>query len=251
MSVAQHDRPILRPFRAYYTGSDQLDEGYCLCYDADKGVAASIDPRRIFNVEKPAVGNCAFFAGVVLKKPGPGPCYVDMAPPGSMVNVYAKISSTVGVTRMTVMAGQYYMKQEGFAGAGSAMCLQTLDRATTAGIIQALLEEGPQSGGVEEITPPTTGATGIVMPTGVTYLLGTVTIATGDHVLTCADPTRIGAMKSVICQGTYTTKDITVSFAHHATSDPEVMFYEAPGELDLLMWNGYEYVVISSTSDTA
>lgn len=233
----QYGQAKVNLITVYYTGTDQLDEGYALCYDADRGTAASIDDLRTFNVEKPSVTNVRWFAGVVARKPATvGPCYVTVIPPGNAANVYAYVSATVDSTRMTVMAGQYYLKRSGFAGRGSAIALQTLDRSVTAGLVQAYLEDGEESGGVEEIQPPTTGATGTVMNTGVSYFIGTVTIGGGDHVLTLADGTKFGQRKGLICLGTFTTNDIEVSVTHHQTSDPETFEYDEVTDQTILTW---------------
>ena len=209
--LVQHGRQVVEPFRAKYTGTDQLGEGYCLCFDQDSGTAASADNTRTFDVEKPSVTNCNAFAGVVLGTPPVGPCYVTLAPPGSAVNVYAKVSGVVDVTRMTVCADQYYMYTGGFAGAGSTRCLQTYDRSGTAGLIQALLDVGPQSGGVElfSLTTLTTGGAITPMCTGVTFF----PIATigADATFTLADGTHLGQKKAYFLLGTMVTHDIVAT----------------------------------------
>ena len=237
MSPAQHGCAIVKPFRAWYTGTDQLDEGYCLCYDQDSGVAASVDHARLFNVEKPSTTNCHGFAGVVTKKPATvGPCYVDMAPPGSEVNVYALVNATVDVTRMTVMAGQYYMYTEGFEGAGSARCLQTVNNSAAAGLIQALLDVGPQSGGVELIVPTNVLMTPMV--TGVTFF-DACDIAVGNATATLADGTHIGQRKAFFCEGAMTTSDIVVTVTtNFAGAGSDVYTMDAAAEYLYARWNG-------------
>ncbi len=236
--------------RAKYNGTEQLEAGYAMCYDTDRGVAADSDPERVYVVEKPSVTNIARFAGIVRQKPVvSGETLVDLIIPGSVAQAHIFVSATVDVTRMTVMAGQWYLKQAGFPGAGSALALQTVNRSGTAGLCQVLLDDGPQSGGVEEIQPPTTGATGTTMDTGITYLVGTVTIASQDHVLTQADGLYIGQLKSIFCQGTFSTSDVIVSFTSHITSDPEERFFEAANEQTVVMWNGFQWEPLSDTAD--
>ena len=241
MSQVQHDTRILEPFEAQYTGADQLDEGYCLCFDQDRGVAASVDHKRVFNVEKPSTTNCNAFAGVVLKKPSTvGPCKVTLAPPGSECNVYAKVDGTVDVTRMTVMAGQYYMYTEGFPGAGSALCLQTMARAATAGLIQALLDVGPQSGGVELIVPTNVLMTPMV--TGVTFF-DACDIAAGNATATLADGTHLEQLKAFYCEGAMTTSDIVITVTtNYAGAGSDVYTMDAAAEYLRARWNGKAWV---------
>lgn len=253
MGAAQHGRKEGLKFRAYYTGSDTLGEGYALCFDSNRGTAASEDFTRTVYVEKPNDTNVNAFAGVVADTDAkPGPCWVDLYEPGSPCRVYTNLSTTVNSTRMTVLSGQYYMSNAGFAGAGSALALQTLNRSGTEGTVLALLDAGQQSGGTEEITPPTTGATDTFIPEGVSFLLGSITIGTGDHIITLADGTYPGQRKLIICKGTYTTQDVVARITKHTASDPENRFLEAAGELDDLIWNGYEWSDVSvSTSDAS
>lgn len=78
---------------------------------------------------------------------------------------------------------------------------------------QADLLDGEESGGVEFIAPPNTGAADSLtfMPSGVTYILGGITIGTADANGALADGAAYGQKKGFYCLGTLTTKDATVT----------------------------------------
>jgi hypothetical protein len=160
--------------RAYYTGTDTLYEGYALCYNYDAAdvtpenltlsAADSVKPTsaRMNQVEKPSFKNAAHFAGVVTNKSSgfTGPGFVEFYVPGSSCMIYTEADcdheSAVLATmnsgqRITFTTGSYAFKHTGLAGRGSAMILGDVDRSTTAGLVQAYLEDGPPSGGVQVI----------------------------------------------------------------------------------------------------
>jgi len=165
--------------RVYYTGTDTLYEGYALCYNFDAvdvtaenlTLSAGEDeacPARRIQVEKPSFKNHAHFAGVVSNKSSgfTGPGFVEINVPGSVCNIYTQMSadhvwpSGMATGQMvTFTTSSYAFKYQGLAGAGSAVILATVDRSTTAGLVQAELMTGPQSGGVQEIQI-STGANG-------------------------------------------------------------------------------------------
>jgi hypothetical protein len=101
--------------RVYYTGSDELLEGYALCYNYDAsdvtaenltlsaGVAEECPARRL-QVEKPSVNNCVHFAGVVSNKHASGftgPGWVEINMPGSICNIYAAANVDHGPTQVS------------------------------------------------------------------------------------------------------------------------------------------------------
>jgi len=255
----QKERPLLIVERAYYTGTEVLAEGYCLCYDADKGTATDEDVKRAYNVEKPTIANCKNFAGWVHPSSVTGlagPCHIDIIKPGSeMFRAFVGLNSVVNETRLTVQADQWYMGRAGFPGAGSATAMETDATLTaTPAVVMVQADDGPQSGGVQSIEPPTTGATFTVMVGGVTYLTGTVNIGTGDHVGTLADGLYPQQDKAILCLGTFTAgNEVDVNITHHETSDPEHRFYDAAGDQDILVWNGFEWApkVTPTSADAA
>jgi len=219
--------------RVYYEGTDTLKEGYALCYNHDYGTAASEDEGRFFRVEKPSVSNALYFAGVVAPsgESKVGPCYVDIILPGSYCNIWSYRSNTINAGRTTFCAAQYYFYAAGFPGQGTAVAKQTIDRSSTAGLCYAYLEEGPQSGGVEKVTPSNGAMT--IMGSGVTYFPVT-TIATGNATYTLADGTYFKQRKAFFCEGTMTTNDIVVT-----VTTPSVPTAYAAGPLALTAYGTF------------
>lgn len=78
---------------------------------------------------------------------------------------------------------------------------------------QADLLDGEESGGVEFVSPPNTGAADALtfMTGGVTFICGGVTIASADANGALASGTEYGMRKGFLCLGTLTTKDVTVT----------------------------------------
>lgn len=121
---------------------------------------------------------------------------------------------------------------------------------------QADLLEGEESGGVEFIAPPNTGAADSLtfMPSGVTYILGGITIGTADANGALADGASYGQKKGFVCLGTLTTNDVSVTLAtagvQNAVTDaieaagdgtPLALAkaeFDAAGELLFLVWYG-------------
>jgi hypothetical protein len=131
--------------RVYYEGADQLLEGYALCYNRDNidGDAAAASATRGVNVEQPAAGNLDDFAGVVHASYAgvTGPAWIDLllpAPWGPAINVYTDQNCTINATLLSVQPGSYAL---GGADDGRvvAKALQTIDRSTTNGLVQASL----------------------------------------------------------------------------------------------------------------
>lgn len=204
----------------YYEGTDTLYEGYCLCKNADTTdtragttvAATAINGERTYRVEKPTILNIRNFAGWVHPDSNgkTGPCLVRIFKPGSDCNVYAKVNATINVTRLTVCAAQYYMYKAGFEGEGSALALQTVDRNTTAGLIQVRTDgRGVSSGGVELVDPAAGGAV-TCMVGGVTYFVDGA-IATANATFTLANGTWAGQKKAFFCNGTNTGNSIVIT----------------------------------------
>ena len=172
--------------RVYYIGTDELLEGYALCYNFDAsdvsaenltlsaGVAEECPARRL-QVEKPSVNNCVHFAGVVSNKSAgvTGPGWVEINLPGSVCNIYAAASVDHGATgtgmntgqMLTFSTDQYYFKYTGVPGSGSAIVLQDVDRSTTNGLVMAELQTGMPSGGFQLVTSAHTA--GVISDGGV------------------------------------------------------------------------------------
>lgn len=116
--------------KAWYTGSDAIVKGQGLCFDMDYGTATSKDFSRGNRVEKPTTSNNLFFAGVAAASYAAvsgGQC-IDILMPGSVCEIAALVTTTVGSTRLTAIAGSGnggYFGEAGLPGIGTAVALQT------------------------------------------------------------------------------------------------------------------------------
>lgn len=220
--------------RVYYIGTDELLEGYSLCYNFDSydqsaealsthmntgdfGVDDASPARRI-QVEKPSINNCVHWAGVVSEKSAgkTGPCWVEIYKPGSVCNIWCDASVDHGSTGVGMNSGQiltfscdsYGFEYAGVPGVGSAIVLQDVDRSTTSGIVYAELMTGMPSGGVQIVNSThfaaeqvvSTGGALCVAPFGTTIIPSTAFTAAGLTAdLTCclvaADGEWIGQTK--------------------------------------------------------
>jgi len=145
--------------RVYYEGSDTIYEGYALCYNWDTtsnilGVdradgsksstttAGSKNEGKFLRVEKPATANFFAFAGVVA--PGSwcgkaGPMWLEIyVPNGAIVPVYTDKSITAG-DKMYLENAQYTIINTESAGAYIGEACDTIDRSSTAGLVQVKL----------------------------------------------------------------------------------------------------------------
>ena len=157
--------------RVYYTGSDQLLEGYCLCYDRDYGTAADSDIARAYRVEKPTTANLKYFAGVVSEEDSgkTGPCWITIIEPqpcpGRLVKVYTDQDCTLGSTKLAVKDASYAAGAAGASNVTLATAMQTVDRSGTAGTVLGQLEgassvEVDVAAAVSSLTDSTGGTTG-------------------------------------------------------------------------------------------
>jgi len=128
-----------------YTGTDTLGEGYALCYDRDTGTAGASDEARAYQAEKPATANLKFFAGVVHPTSAgkTGPCWVKIIIPesrGVVCNVHADQDCTQLTTKLAVKDNSYALGAAGSGTVNVATAVQTVDRSSSAGSVQAILE---------------------------------------------------------------------------------------------------------------
>jgi hypothetical protein len=186
----------------WYETNAKLYEGQAVCYNYDynRALGSSADnvPERMNRVEKCAIGNAQFFAGVAAREyPAvAGGQLIEIYVPGSVCNVYCKANVTAAGTRLTFdVTSTYegYFRYEGLPGEGSAILLQTGDK-TTAGRLLAKLETGPPSGGVEVATMVNNDAIGTLMVGGTTLVVG-VAAAGGNCTYTLADGAKYGLRK--------------------------------------------------------
>jgi len=202
----------------WFEGSTALLEGQGVCYNWDYGTVSAADGRRCNRVELPTILNARWFAGVAARKYSAttGGQFIEIFKPGSLCNVLSKASTTIGVGRLTCEAGGTYagyFRLAGFPGRGSCVPMQTVNRATTAGKCQALLEEGPESGLVEVVSA---NADGLLDGGATTFMVGGVSyvdtdISTGaDATFTLADGTIPGLRKAFVCQQAQ-TNDVAIA----------------------------------------
>ena len=100
------------------------------------------------------------------------------------------------------------------------------------GLVQAVTDYGPQSGGVQSLVP-TTGAVEI-MHNGVTYL---ETSAAGDAIGDMPDGTFPGQLKLIQNRGAL-TNDVHVVYTTYCDADNWVTFNGAAGDANLTIWTG-------------
>ena len=196
----------------WFRGATALLEGQGLCYDWDYGTAADSDARRGNRVEVPTILNAPFFAGVAARaySAKSGGQFIEIYVPGSVCDVLAKVSATIGVGIYTCEAGGTYagyFRVAGFEGRGSAVPLQTVDRSLTAGLVLCRLQDGGESGLVEVVTPAAGAIT--CMVGGVTRFA--VATCSSDATFTMADGTKADQRKKFVCDATITTSDVVIT----------------------------------------
>lgn len=235
----------------HFAGSDLLKPGYPLCYDFSAGTAADVEADRLYEVVKPNTADNMRFAGIVAPGRGDiqGPCDLQIIPPGNPALVWTDLSCTSDTTFLTFAVGAYKMSTFGLPGRGSAVALQTVDRSGTNGLVLAYLQDGPESGGVEEVTPVDDAAI-TFMAGGVTRIQA-ATLGTGDSTVTVADGLFNGMKKGIICTGTVGTNDVDVTVTHHETSDPEHLFFDAANEVAIMEWLNHKWRNLLLTAATA
>jgi len=254
--------------KVWYSGTDTLYEGYNLCYDSDSitvdgfnaadtaitAATSSLARKRV--VEKPAQGNCNSYAGVVAPESHGfvGPGEITIIPPGNVANVYMKLSCTINATYGTVTAGSYSMEGTGYWGEGTAKALQTINRSSTAGIVQAELMVGAPSGGYESITAAalTVGGAQTFMPYGVTDFAAAATPAS-DVTYSLTAGQFVGQKKLFRCLATMTTNDVVITATRSivtagvpAAAASKYYELDANGEYVEFRWNGTAWVAEST-----
>lgn len=200
----------------WFEADTALKEGQGVCYNWDYGTATAADGRRGNRVELPTILNAPHFAGVADKvyAARTGGQFITINQPGSYCNVWSAANNTIGAGISTCEAGTGgngagFFGREGFQGKGSFTPLQTINRGTP-GLCFGYLQEGPQSGLIEEVTA-VDNSTIVLMVGGVSHLLA-VTLGTGDALFTVADGTRNGQLKGFHLVGDQTTNNLVLTF---------------------------------------
>ncbi len=233
----------------WFNGDGTLKEGQGVCHNWDYGTAADYDARRINHVEAPTILNAPYFAGVAARpySASVGGQFIEINLPGSTCNVWTLIDTVIGVGRITCQAGAGavatgYWTVAGFPGKGSAIPLQTVT-ASTGALCMALLEEGEQSGLVENIIDYA-GAEAeakVFMVGGVSYFGGTT--ATGAKTFVLADGTKVGQKKGFFVRTSFSSEAVTISPTSAgvkldgSTANTTIVM-ETALDLSILRWDG-------------
>lgn len=131
--------------RVWYSGTDQLKEGYALCYDQNYGTATVADEKRGYVVEKPATANLKYFAGLVSAADDgkTGPCEITINEPdsvGRLVNAYTSVNCTINVSLLAITNASYILVAPSSANVTVGIAMQTVDRSSTNGTVMCKLE---------------------------------------------------------------------------------------------------------------
>ncbi len=127
--------------RVFFTGSDALADGYAVCYDRNMGTAADSEKHRTVDVEQPAAGNLHNFAGIVygtFRATTGGQWISILQPANAVMHPHTDQNCTQETTKLCVQAGSYALGALG-AGPVVATALQTVDRSSTSGTVQAAM----------------------------------------------------------------------------------------------------------------
>ncbi|MCK9601273.1 MAG: hypothetical protein M0R06_19695 [Sphaerochaeta sp.] len=182
----QYGQDVSALKRVYYTGSDTLREGYCLCYDLDTttvDAATLASDARGFYVEKPASGNVGAFAGVVAASADgvTGPAYieiVDISDRQMCANVWTEENCTINTTYLSVKAGSYAAGSS-IEGPIIGLALQTVDRSSTNGLVQARLAYGSAYPDVVSLTSAAVTVTAVTQALSTSVGLLKLTVGSG------------------------------------------------------------------------
>lgn len=111
----------------YYSGSDQLKEGYALCYDTAASLTATDPKTRLGNqVVKPATAHLLAFCGFLAPQSHnkTGPCMVDVFVPrkGALVKAWTHANMTKFTSSLKLADADYGL----VADADATLNLQTV-----------------------------------------------------------------------------------------------------------------------------
>ncbi len=142
------------------TGSEVvLKGGWNVCYNQDFGVAATNTPERAMRVEKPSATNINHYAGVISPGdsgkvvPDGGTVGITILHPakrGQRIDVFTEENCTLDTTLLTLVAGSFVAGGLG-EGVVIAKAMQTADRSSTNGVIQALLVGADENAALENV----------------------------------------------------------------------------------------------------
>lgn len=148
--VGPNARDAVTLKRVFCTSTAALKRGYPVCYDRDNitaldntgtAIAASSSSwARHRYVEQPAAGNLHRFAGIVARDYDANSAgqFVDIEVPGGFVtDLWTDVSCTINSTKLSLEPGAWTFASG--TGPVVAECVQTVDRSSTAGLVQAIV----------------------------------------------------------------------------------------------------------------
>jgi hypothetical protein len=120
-----------------------IKDGWLVCYDADYGTATADVPLRAMRVEVPTLANAKNFAGVIdngesfVVANGATQKISIIVPSkrGQKINIFTDQSCTQDTTLLSLKAG--HVAGASTSGPVIARALQTVDRSSTNGLVQA------------------------------------------------------------------------------------------------------------------
>jgi hypothetical protein len=127
----------------YYAGTDQLLEGYALCWDVSGATVSATDIKtRLMNqVVKPATANLMAFAGLLAATSSgkTGPTFIDLVPQkrNRFARAYTKINGTAFSTLLGPVNAQYELGAFADATVNLAfvgICAETVDTSGTSAL---------------------------------------------------------------------------------------------------------------------
>lgn len=141
--------------RVFYSGTEALKKGYLVCWDRDNNDpyaptgpgatqfgAAQRNPNRHRVVEKPASGNLHNFAGIVVRDYAASPSgrEIEIFVPvnDQVLDVWTSVNCTQSLTALCVQPNSFTAGPIG-TGIVIASAVQTVDRSTTPGPVQAVV----------------------------------------------------------------------------------------------------------------
>jgi len=261
-SVDGHiDQGNIRLARVWYSSNAALNEGEAVCYNWDYGTATTREASRYNRVETPTILNAQHFAGVSASSHPAvsGGQFIEIYLPGSVCNVWFNIDVVVGVSLYTFDVTSSYegfFRYEGLPGAGSVIPLQTVTRASPAGVGLAYLMEGPQSGGIE-VVATVDNTVWVAMVGGTTLVVGH-SASGGDAIEEILDGTIEGLRKKVevITTAMAGSNKIDVQIANNdgrksvGTYDLASMKIDAVGDQLVIEWIGGTWVLTGASGVT-
>lgn len=233
--------------RVFFTGTTALKKGYGVCYDRDRGTAASADGARDVNVELPSTSNNMWFAGVTAMSYDANPSgqWIEIYEPGSVCEIAVSVATTVGTTVLTCNAnvepGRFAAR--GFNGRGTALALQTLANATATtdlnvpvhslltGVNTTITNAGVLTNSDSPFTYAAIGDTAVIFG-GAKVSDAAVGVVAGAYTATATNNTT-----TVSCGATASTVAGTCAYAVYR-GNPLVMAYLQTGdESGLVSWS--------------